>query len=132
MVSAIAIAAAPSEPSRVLSKKSTTMVEPETNEQIVADFFARKDRAEKAQKTIVLGLRKSLDQKRMEFEEARRRFDEARVRYGEVVGPLAKQGVTSPSDPRLPYEFDVQRLGPEAWGAGPGYLSRKGAEPGSK
>ena len=31
-----------------------------------------------------------------------------------------------------PHLVDVQRLGPEAWGAGPGYLSRKTAEAASK
>ena len=131
IVSAVAMAAAPSEAPRVFTKRSTTM-EPETNEQIVNDFLTRKDRAEKAQRAIVAGLRRTLDLKRLEFEESRKKFDEARGRYAEIVGPLAKQGVASSLDPRLPYEFDVQRLGPEAWGAGPGTLSRKGADAASK
>jgi len=131
IVSAVAIAAAPAEAPRVFVKRSTAM-EPETNEQIVADFLIRKDRAEKAQRAIIAGLRKNLDIKRFEFEESRKKFDEARGRYAEIVGPLAKQGITSATDPRLPYEFDVQRLGPEAWGAGPGTLSRKASDAASK
>ncbi len=131
IVFAFAIADAPAQGSRVVVKKSTAM-EPETNEEIVADFLTRKERAEKAQRAIVVGLRKRLEFKRAEFDEARKKFDEARGRYAEVVGPLAKQGVTAPDDPRLPYEFDMQRLGPESWGAGPGYFSRKVGEPNSK
>jgi hypothetical protein len=81
----------------------------ETNEQIVADFFARKGRAEKAQRAIVGDLRRSLDQKRAEFEDARRRFDDARGRYSDIAGPLLNTHVVNPADPRLPYEFELKR-----------------------
>ena len=130
MAFAAAIAAAPAQAPQGVAKKPTA-AEPESNEQIVADFLCRKERAEKAQRAIVLNLRKSLDRKRAEFDEARKKFDEARGRYADVVGPLPRQGVMSPEDPRLPYEFDMQRPGPgSAAGNEAGYLSRKGTEPG--
>lgn len=105
-----------------------SLSESETNEQIVADFLRRKERAEKAQRAILGELRKDLDRRRAEFEEARRRFDEGRARYSEIIGPLPKQGVMNPADPRLPYEFEVRRL----WPVTPdepksGQLSQQGA-----
>lgn len=127
MASVIAIAAAPAQAPRGEARKPA-VIEPETNEQVVADFLVRKDRAEKAQRTIILNLRKSVDQKRLEFEQARKKFDDARNRYVDIVGPLAKQGVMNPEDPRLPYEFEMLRSGPELAGVGPGYPSRKGTE----
>ncbi|MGE3821838.1 MAG: hypothetical protein AB7I30_20685 [Isosphaeraceae bacterium] len=91
-----------------------SLTETETNEQIVADFLRRKERAEKAQRAILGELRKDLDRRRAEFDEARKRFDEARARYSEIVGPLPRQGVMNPADPRLPYEFEVRRLWPNS------------------
>jgi hypothetical protein len=108
------------------------VAEVETNEQIVADFLRRKQKAEKAQRAILQALRRDLDRKRAEFEQARQRFDEARGCYSEIVGPLARQGVMNPEDPRLPYEYEVRR-----WGAEPGevrssFISRQPPETGRK
>ena len=129
--SAIVIAAAPAQPDHSVTNKAAR-AEPESDEHIVADFLSRKERAEKAQRAIILSLRKGLDRKRAEFEDDRKKLDEARNRYAEVVGPLARQGVTSPDDPRLPYEFDVQRSRPESSGGSEsGYVSRKGAASGT-
>ncbi len=58
---------------------------------------------------IVADLRRAVDLKRAEFEEARRKFEDARSRYVEVAGPLPNTAVYSPSDPRLPYEFEFRR-----------------------
>ena len=124
LATALAIAAAPAQAPQGGLKKpaaASAVSDPESNEQIVSDFLDRKDRAEKAQRAILLNLRKGLDQKRAEFEAARRRFDEARGRYAEIVGPLVRQGVMNPEDPRLPYEFEFQRAGPESGGNGPAF-----------
>jgi hypothetical protein len=132
-VSAIAVAnaAAPAQDARGVVRRASG-VATESNEQIVADFLRFKERAERAQRSIILDLRKELDQKRAEFEEARKRFDEARGRYVEIAGPLAKQGLISPNDPRLPYEFEVRRSWPESGESRPGFLSQRGAGAGAK
>jgi hypothetical protein len=125
----LAVAAAPAQSTKSITKTSYTgaagtvaltpapapapaLTETEMNQQIVADFLKRKERAERAQRAILADLRKELDRRRVEFDEARKRFDEARACYAEIVGPLPKQGVMNPADPRLPYEFDVRRLWP--------------------
>ena len=129
----IALAAAPAADTKGAARKPSAIgSETESNEQIVADFLHRKERAETAQRAIVGDFRRILDRKRAEFEDARRRFDDARGRYTEIVGPLAKQGVFSPLDPRHPYEFEVRRLGPEPGDPKPGYLSRRDGEARSK
>jgi len=120
LASAIAIAAAPAQPAPDAPRKPVRM-EPETNEQVVADFLTRKARAEKAQGAIVLGLKKSLDQKRDEFERARKKFDDARGVYADIVGPLARQGVMHPDDPRLPYDYELRRAAPDSTRGGDVY-----------
>jgi hypothetical protein len=122
---AMAVAAAPAQDNRIAARGPSVGVM-ESDEQIVADFLRRKERAEKAQRSIILNLRKDLDRKRAEFDEARRRFDEARSRYAEIVGPLPKQGVMSPTDPRLPYEFDLRRWWPDPSVSKPDFLSQQG------
>jgi hypothetical protein len=137
VVCTVVIASAPAQDTPRVARKAAsasapspaaTLAAPETNEQIVADFLWRKERAEKAQRAIIVALRKNVDQKRAEFEDARRKFDDARSRYTEIVGPLAKQGFMNPTDPRLPYEFDLRRMGPESTESRPGYLSQRGSE----
>jgi hypothetical protein len=105
------------------------MTEAETDEQVVADFLRRKARAEKAQRAILAHQRRALDQKRAEFDDARRRFDDARHCYEEIVGPLARQGVMNPDDPRLPYEYEVRRWGGEPAEHRTSYLPRPGGTP---
>jgi hypothetical protein len=141
--SAIVLAAAPA-PGRGATPSATrpaaagtgstavAAAEIESNEQIVADFLRRKQKAEKAQRAIILSLRRELDRKRSEFELARKRFDEARGCYAEIVGPLARQGVMNPDDPRLPYEYDVRRWGAEPGESRAGYTARQPAETGRK
>lgn len=116
LASAVAIAAAPPQqtPHDAARKPTARAEPPETNEQVVADFLARKGKAEKAQGAIVLALKKALDQKRDEFERARKTFDDARGVYAEIVGPLARQGVMKPDDPRSPYEFELRRVAPDS------------------
>jgi hypothetical protein len=131
---AMAVAAAPAQDARVVARgPSAGAAVMESDEQIVADFLSRKERAEKAQRSIILNLRKDLDRKRAEFEEARRRFDEARGRYAEIVGPLPKQGVMNPTDPRIPYEFELRRWWPEPSVSKPDFLSQQagGVRPGT-
>ncbi len=123
------VASAPAQDTKLVVKKvATTTPTMESDEQIVADFLHSKDRAERAQKTIIQKLRKQLDQKRAEFESAKKSFDEARGLYETIIGPLPKQGVMSPSDPRLPYEFDVRRLGTDSREMRLGTLSPGSAE----
>ncbi|MFO0909778.1 MAG: hypothetical protein U0794_15765 [Isosphaeraceae bacterium] len=124
----VAVAAAPAQVAKVASTR-TAVSEMESDEQIVADFLWRKERAEKAQRAILARLRKDLDQRRVEFDQARKRFDEARVRYEGIIGPLPKQGVMNPSDPRLPYEFEVRRLWPEPVESKSGRLSQQSTDP---
>jgi hypothetical protein len=126
---AVAAAAAPG-PSQGQRTKGEGPTEAETNEQIVSDFLNRRQRAEKAQRAILLDFRKGLDRKRAEYELAHKQFDDARGRYSEIMGVLPKQGITTPDDPRLPYEYEIQRVGPEKpiGSGGTGYLSRKPGE----
>ena len=110
LIAAVAtIASAPAQSPKIVAKKVAAPAM-ESDEQIVADFFHRKERAERAQKAIIDKLRNQLDQKRAEFELAKKRLDQARGVYEAITGPLPKQGVMNPSDPRLPYEFDVRRI----------------------
>jgi hypothetical protein len=119
-----AIAAAPAADQPKTEKRPT-----ETNEQIVADFLARKGRAETAQRAIVGDLRRALDQRRADFEEARRKFDDARGRYAEITGPLVNTRVVNPTDPRLPYEFELRRSASEPSESGrSGVMTQRGAE----
>ena len=113
-----AIAAAPAQDAKSRSRRADAAVSrvdapalsaAETNEQIVADFLRRKERAEKAQRAFVAEFRRAVDVQRAAFEEARRKFDDARGRYVEIAGPLPNTAVFSPTDPRLPYEFEFRR-----------------------
>ncbi len=126
------VASAPAQDTKLVVKKvAATTPAMESDEQIVADFLHRKDRAERAQKAIIQKLRKQLDQKRAEFESAKKSFDEARGLYETIIGPLPKQGVMNPSDPRLPYEFDVRHLGPDSREMRLGTLSPGGCRGGT-
>lgn len=127
---ALVIAAAPAQGTPGAARQPAVAAS-ESNEQIVADFLWRKERAERAQRAILLNLRKDLDRKRAEFDEAHKRYDQARGRYVEIVGPLAKQGFMNPDDPRLPYEFAVRRSGPEVVVNRTSDLSQRGGEAGS-
>ena len=129
---AIVIAAAPAQATpgaaqpAAVAEAAAAAPAAESNEQIVADFLWRKQRAEQAQRAILQNIRKDLDRKRAEFDEARKRFDLARGRYVEIVGPLAKQGFVEPRRPPLALRV---RPPPDRAGAGgepPRHLPARG------
>jgi hypothetical protein len=129
LIAAVAtVASAPAQDTKAVAKKAVAPAM-ESDEQIVSDFLHRKERAEHAQRAIIYKLRHHLDQKRAEFESAKKSFDDARGVYETILGPLPKQGVMNPSDPRLPYEFDVRRLGLDSQESRLGNLSQGGGEP---
>ena len=125
--SVIAIAAAPAQPATHDGAGSG----PESNEQIVADFLSRKLKAERAQGAVIRGLRKSLDQKREEFERASRRFDQARGVDAEIVGPSGSQGVMNPTTPACLYGYELRKTSPEPPGGGAEYRRHSPVTPGA-